>query len=98
LVCFPSCEIHLFQDCSPGLTKDVICDQTNKARLNSIKRALLNNPGDFLLSHTVTRAVPSAPAGLTSVFGMGTGVTLPTKSPENRFEISNLDLRFQKSS
>ena len=46
----------------------------------------LNNPGDFLLSHAVSRAVPSAPAGLTSVFGMGTGVTLPTKSPENRFE------------
>src|SRR5690349_4874319 len=43
----------------------------------------LNNPGDFLLSHAVSRAVPSAPAGLTSVFGMGTGVTLPTKSPEN---------------
>ena len=43
----------------------------------------LNNPGDFLLSHTVSRAVPSAPAGLTSVFGIGTGVTLPTKSPEN---------------
>src|ERR1044072_235345 len=44
------------------------------------------NPGDFLLSHAVSRAVPSAPAGLTSVFGMGTGVTLPTKSPENLFE------------
>ena len=44
---------------------------------------VLNNPGDFLLSHAVSRAVPSAPAGLTSVFGMGTGVTLPTKSPEN---------------
>src|SRR5829696_8882771 len=48
----------------------------------------LNNPGDFLLSHAVSRAVPSAPAGLTSVFGMGTGVTLPTKSPEN-FSKSN---------
>jgi hypothetical protein len=35
-----------------------------------------NNPGGDLLSHTVTRAVPSAVAGLTSVFGMGTGVTL----------------------
>ena len=44
---------------------------------------IINNPGDFLLSHTVTRAVPSAPAGLTSVFGMGTGVTLSTKPPEN---------------
>jgi hypothetical protein len=48
-----------------------------------LSRALPNNPGDFLLSHAVSRAVPSAPAGLTSVFGMGTGVTLPTKSPEN---------------
>ena len=51
---------------------------------NSRAGFVLNNPGDFLLSHAVTRAVPSAPAGLTSVFGMGTGVTLPTKSPENR--------------
>ena len=39
--------------------------------------AFENNPGSDLLSHTVTRAVPSAVAGLTSVFGMGTGVTLP---------------------
>ena len=34
------------------------------------------NPGGDLLSHTATRAVPSALRGLTSVFGMGTGVTL----------------------
>jgi hypothetical protein len=34
-------------------------------------------PGSDLLSHTPTHAVPSAVAGLTSVFGMGTGVTLP---------------------
>jgi hypothetical protein len=31
--------------------------------------------GGDLLSHTVTRAVPSALRGLTSVFEMGTGVT-----------------------
>ena len=31
-------------------------------------------PGGDLLSHTVTHAVPSAQRGLTSVFGMGTGV------------------------
>ena len=37
---------------------------------------LANNAGSDLLSHTVSRAVPSAVAGLTSVFGMGTGVTL----------------------
>ena len=34
-----------------------------------------NNPGSDLRSHTVTRAVSSALRGLTSVFGMGTGVT-----------------------
>jgi hypothetical protein len=32
--------------------------------------------GSDLLSHTVSHTVPSAVAGLTSVFGMGTGVTL----------------------
>ena len=57
--------------------------QQKTARGLMLSRASSNNPGDFLLSHAVTRAVPSAPAGLTSVFGMGTGVTLPTKSPEN---------------
>ena len=31
------------------------------------------NAGDYLISHTVTRAVPSAQRGLTSVFEMGTG-------------------------
>ena len=36
-----------------------------------------NNPGSDLLSHTPAHAVPSAVAGLTSVFGMGTGGTLP---------------------
>ena len=54
-----------------------------KSPLELLQAGLLINPGDFLLSHAVSRAVPSAPAGLTSVFGMGTGVTLPTKSPEN---------------
>jgi hypothetical protein len=45
--------------------------------------ALKCKSGNFLLSHTASRAVSSALVGLTSVFGMGTGVTLPTKSPEN---------------
>jgi hypothetical protein len=39
--------------------------------------------GGVLLSHAASRAVPSALRGLTSVFGMGTGVTLSTKPPEN---------------
>ena len=34
-----------------------------------------NNPGSDLLSHEVAPAVPSAVEGLTTVFGMGTGVT-----------------------
>ena len=38
--------------------------------------------GDDLLSHAVADAVPSALEGLTSVFGMGTGVTPPLESPE----------------
>ena len=64
--------------------KQNILNQKLESPLSSnVERASLNNPGDFLLSHTVSRAVPSAPTGLTSVFGMGTGVTLSTKSPEN---------------
>ena len=38
--------------------------------------------GSYLLSHTVSHAVPSAPEGLTSVFGMGTGVAPPTLPPD----------------
>src|ERR1700756_5286487 len=41
------------------------------------------NAGDYLISHTLSRAVPSAQRGLTSVFGMGTGVTLAVCSPAN---------------
>ena len=44
---------------------------------------LLVNAGNHLRSHTLTRAVPSAQRGLTSVFGMGTGVTLAVWSPAN---------------
>ena len=38
-------------------------------------------PGSDLLSHTVTSAVPSALEGLTTVFGMGTGVAPPASPP-----------------
>jgi len=34
----------------------------------------VDTPGSDLLSHRVAPAVPSAVEGLTSVFGMGTGV------------------------
>ena len=50
---------------------------TKKARIPFRERGLLElNPGSDLLSHTPAHAVPSAVSGLTSVFGMGTGVTL----------------------
>ena len=41
------------------------------------------NLGNVLLSHTVAHAVPSALKGLTSVFGMGTGVSPSPWSPKN---------------
>jgi hypothetical protein len=41
------------------------------------------NLGNVLLSHTVAHAVPSALKGLTSVFGMGTGVSPSPWSPRN---------------
>ena len=47
-----------------------------KGRSDEIGPAFEFNPGDDLRSHTVTRAVSSALRGLTTVFGMGTGVTL----------------------
>jgi TPP-dependent indolepyruvate ferredoxin oxidoreductase alpha subunit len=42
-------------------------------------------PCGDLLSHTVTRAVPSALRGLTSVFGMGTGVALSALPQRNSY-------------
>jgi hypothetical protein len=48
----------------------------------TLSRLPLSYPGDDLLSHTVTRAVPSALKGLTSVFGKGTGVTPSLWPPE----------------
>ena len=38
-------------------------------------------PGDDLLSHSVARAVSSAPKSLTSGFGMGPGVAFSLWSP-----------------
>ena len=44
-------------------------------------RLSINYPGSDLLSHAVAHAVPSALEGLTSVFGMGTGVAPPASPP-----------------
>ena len=51
----------------------------------------LNYPGDDLLSHTVTRAVPSALKGLTSVFGKGTGVAPSLEPPETLYTFKDND-------
>lgn len=40
------------------------------------------NPGDVLLSHQVSLAVPSALKSLTSEFGMGSGGTSSLSPPE----------------
>lgn len=40
------------------------------------------NLGNDLLSQHVTMLVPSALVGLTAVFGMGTGVSPPVRSPK----------------
>ena len=45
--------------------------ENKKARGSYALAGFFNNPGDFLLSHAVTRAVPSE-VGLTYVFGMTT--------------------------
>ena len=50
-------------------------------------------PGNDLLSHPPARAVPSAVAGLTSVFGMGTGGTLLLWPPGNLFAFAPSALR-----
>ena len=55
--------------------------KTRSALCDCSQRALGKGAGDNLLSHRVAPAVPSAPEGLTSVFGMGTGGTPRLSSP-----------------
>jgi hypothetical protein len=69
---------RLFSAVPPGLGV-----QTRKKPAGFPLAGFLVNAGNHLRSHTLTRAVPSAQRGLTSVFGMGTGVTLAVYSPAN---------------
>jgi hypothetical protein len=49
---------------------------------HAFNMTLLNiHPGGDLLSHPVTRIVPLALMGLTSLFGMGRGVSPSLESP-----------------
>ena len=52
-----------------------------KKKARRVSTAGFHNSGDVLLSHRASPAVPSALIGLTSEFGMGSGVTLPTLPP-----------------
>jgi hypothetical protein len=53
----------------------------NRKRPRSFLNVAFIYAGNYLLSHTLSRAVPSAQRGLTSVFGMGTGGTPAVRSP-----------------
>ena len=62
--------------------------KTIKKAPNIIEQCwVLFSSGDVLLSQEASLQVPSAQKGLTSVFGMGTGVTLSPSSPENFWAI-----------
>jgi hypothetical protein len=58
--------------CAPGFNNGALA---YKKKARCFASGLRINPGSDLLSHALTHAVPSAVEGLTSVFGMGTGVT-----------------------
>ena len=61
----------------------VVQSAKKKRHQRNANDVLNKKPGLVLLSHTAARAVPSALKGLTSVFGMGTGVALSLTRPEN---------------
>ena len=76
-------ELELTIGCGPGACRNVgalaaegeLRYKKTPETVSSIGR--MNTPGSDLLSHRVTPAVPSARESLTTVFGMGTGVTSP---------------------
>ena len=65
----------------------------HKEKAQLCKLGFEKKPGSVLLSHPVSRAVPSALEGLTSVFEMGTGVTLLPSPPGKLYKISVLTLK-----
>ena len=61
--------------------------ENKKRRAPRVNEEPFKKSDSVLLSHRVTPAVPSALEGLTSVFGMGTGVALPELPPEKNYEV-----------
>ena len=64
------------QHLEPGRT---VATKRKRERISPLP--FKSTPGSDLLSHALTNAVPSALEGLTSVFGMGTGVAPPASPP-----------------
>jgi hypothetical protein len=79
---FPGLTFFASPDGNRGLLRASIFWGNKKSPSSNQRRRALKNPGGVLLSHTVAHAVPSALEGLTSVFGMGTGVTPPLSPPK----------------
>ena len=65
--------------------------EAKKCPSKSLRILKGKRPGDDLLSHRVV--VSSALEGLTTVFGMGTGVTPPLKSPGRREHLNVISFR-----
>ena len=61
------------------MSRALVCRSISVAYYKASKK----NAGIALLFHTVSRAVPSPQVGLTSEFGMGSGVSLDVWSPTN---------------
>jgi hypothetical protein len=55
--------------------RDPVRRHLERKRPRSFLNVAFIYAGNYLLSHTLSRAVQSAQRGLTSVFGMGTGGT-----------------------
>ena len=70
------------------MTARVLAADTNEPRTQRSGARASIYSGDVLLSQGVSPQVPSALAGLTSVFGMGTGVTPPLWPPETLLNLA----------
>ena len=70
---------HPYLSHSDGRGVFMLSSNKKESRFNY---SLFIGTGDVLLSQVVSNQVPSALVGLTSVFGMRTGGSLPPLSPE----------------
>ena len=80
--------LHLFNDINEATLR---CQRVRKS--DKISLITFLRPGGVLLSRDLAVQVPSTPESLTSVFGMGTGVTSPSLPPDFRIVITCALLR-----